>query len=321
MPVALPVGVALHRQGRSQAPRSRSPAHDRPRREAPGTTLRPRRRWRLCVPGRGGPPPTTVVSRMRRDAALFGPKPAPTGRRGRPRTRGERLPTPPEMAGSLRRRQFRAVTVEWRGRSETRFVWSREALWYGVCPKAMVRLVVARRPGRGRARRLLLHHRSRDGARRRPLALRRTLGDRSHLPRTSSRSSAVSSSRPGRARGPSAPPTSRSSCTARSGLVPHHIGPDRGSPLSPGTRPSAPRPSPTRWRNYAVLSGPRANFAKLWNPATQPRNGDRSDRCTRHGCIADVSPGTGSGRECESPTQEHCGITPNADTRARRACH
>ena len=183
MPVALPVGVALHRKGGAKLPALAVLLMTGLAERLPG------RRFVLCADGAyaclAGEdlPRTTVVSRMRRDAALFGPKPAPTGRRGRPRTRGERLPTPPEMAGSLRRRQFRAVTVEWRGRSETRLVWSREVLWYGVCPKAMVRLVVARAPGRGRARRLLLHHRSRDGARRRPLALRRTLGDRSHLPR------------------------------------------------------------------------------------------------------------------------------------------
>ena len=44
------------------------------------------------------------------------------------------------------RRQFRSVTVEWRGRSETRLVWARDVLWYGVRPKAMVRFVVVRDP-------------------------------------------------------------------------------------------------------------------------------------------------------------------------------
>ena len=146
MPVALPVGVALHRKGGAKLPALAVLLMTGLAERLPG------RRFVLCADGAyaclAGEdlPRTTVVSRMRRDAALFGPKPAPTGRRGRPRTRGERLPTPPEMAGSLRRRQFRAVTVEWRGRSETRFVWSREVLWYGVCPKAMVRLVVARDP-------------------------------------------------------------------------------------------------------------------------------------------------------------------------------
>ena len=39
-------------------------------------------------------PRTQLTSRIRRDAALFEPAPTRTGRRARPRTRGERLPTP-----------------------------------------------------------------------------------------------------------------------------------------------------------------------------------------------------------------------------------
>ncbi len=146
MPVALPVGVALHSKGGTKLPALAALLMT-----ALAARL-PERRFVLCADGAyaclAGEdlPRTTVVSRMRRDAALFGPKPAPTGRRGRPRTRGERLGTPQEIAGSLGRRKFRAVTVEWRGRSETRLVWSREVLWYGVCPKAMVRLVVVRDP-------------------------------------------------------------------------------------------------------------------------------------------------------------------------------
>lgn len=146
MPVALPVGVALHRKGGVKLPALAAQLM---------TALAgrlPERRFVLCADGAyaclAGEElaRTTVVSRMRRDAALFGPKPAPTGRRGRPRSRGERLGTPQEIAGALSRRQFGAVTVEWRGRSEKRLVWSRRVLWYGVCPDAMVRLVVVRDP-------------------------------------------------------------------------------------------------------------------------------------------------------------------------------
>ena len=35
---------------------------------------------------------------MRRDAALYEPAPTRTGRRGRPRTKGDRLPTPTGLA-------------------------------------------------------------------------------------------------------------------------------------------------------------------------------------------------------------------------------
>lgn len=149
MPIAVPVGVRLHRK-------------DGPTLAALAAELMgeladrlPTRHFVLCADGAysclAGEhlPRTTVVSRMRRDAALFGPKPPPTGRRGRPRVHGERLPTPPEMAAALRRRQFRSVTIEWRGRHQTRLVWSRDVLWYRVCPTAMVRLVVVRDPAGG----------------------------------------------------------------------------------------------------------------------------------------------------------------------------
>ncbi len=146
MPLALPVGVRLHRKGGAKLPALAAELMTELAAQLP------ERRFILCADGAyaclagADLPRTTVVSRMRRDAALFGPKPPPTGRRGRPRQRGERLPTPAQMAAGLRRRQFRSVTLEWRGRSETRLVWARDVLWYGVCPNAMVRLVVVRDP-------------------------------------------------------------------------------------------------------------------------------------------------------------------------------
>jgi DDE superfamily endonuclease len=146
MPIAVPVGVRLHRKNGAKLPALAVELI------AELAARLPQRRFILCADGAYAcvagvnVERTTVVSRMRRDAALFGPKPPPTGKRGRPRQRGERLPTPPEIAGSLRRRQFRTATIEWRGRRETRLVWSREVLWYGVCPTAMIRLVVVRDP-------------------------------------------------------------------------------------------------------------------------------------------------------------------------------
>ncbi|MGH9267980.1 MAG: IS701 family transposase [Acidimicrobiales bacterium] len=146
MPIAVPVGVRLHRKGEAKLP---ALAVDLMGELA---ARLPERSFILCADGAyaclagAELPRTTVVSRMRRDAALFGPKPPPTGRRGRPRQRGERLPTPPEMAAALRRRDLRRVHLEWRGGTATRLVWSRQVLWYGVRPHAMVRLVIVRDP-------------------------------------------------------------------------------------------------------------------------------------------------------------------------------
>ena len=110
----------------------------------------PERHFVLCADGAyaslagAGLPRTTVVSRMRRDAALYGPPPARTGKKGRPRPRGARLPNPAQLAA--RARKWGTVEVPWRGRTITRLIWSRRVLWYSVSPKAMVLLVVVRDP-------------------------------------------------------------------------------------------------------------------------------------------------------------------------------
>ncbi len=64
----------------------------------------PGRALHLCGDGAyaslcgAGLPRVEVTSRMRRDAALYEAAPPRTGKRGRPRLKGERLPTPPELA-------------------------------------------------------------------------------------------------------------------------------------------------------------------------------------------------------------------------------
>jgi len=144
MPVAVPVGVALHRKGGPKLPELARGLVAELAGRLPG------RHFVLCCDGAYAGlagkalPRTTVVSRMRRDAAIYGPPPARTGRRGRPRERGERLPAP--QALGRRARKWETVEVPWRGRAITRKIWSRPVLWYKVSPKAMVLLVVVRDP-------------------------------------------------------------------------------------------------------------------------------------------------------------------------------
>jgi len=144
MPIAIPVGIRLHRKDGPKLPSLAAELMIELAERLPD------RRFILCTDGAyaclagDGLPRTTIVSRMRRDAALFGPPPPRTGKRGRPRTKGERLPTPPQLAA--RARGFKKLDVDWRGRTETKLVWSRPVLWYGVCPNAMVLLVVVRDP-------------------------------------------------------------------------------------------------------------------------------------------------------------------------------
>ena len=112
----------------------------------------PQRDFHLCCDGAyaclagAALPRCQVTSRMRRDAALFEPAPPPTGRRGRPRTRGDRLPTPPQLAEQARRRDWQRVTINVRGRPVERLALVRDALWHTVNNTDLVRLVVVRDP-------------------------------------------------------------------------------------------------------------------------------------------------------------------------------
>lgn len=143
-PIAIPVGVALHRKGGATTT-------ELARQLMAGLAERlPERRFALCADGAYATlsgdhlARTQVVSRMRRDAALFGPPPPRTGKRGRPRRKGERLGTPVELAKAAT--GWKTVELDWRGATVTKQLWSRDVLWYRVCPDAMVRLVVVRDP-------------------------------------------------------------------------------------------------------------------------------------------------------------------------------
>lgn len=89
---------------------------------------------------------TLVVSRMCTDAALYEPAPAKTGKRGRPRTRGKRFPTPQQRAKALKAKDFTKVACEYRGHTKTKLVWTAPVLWHRLSANAMVRLVIVRDP-------------------------------------------------------------------------------------------------------------------------------------------------------------------------------
>jgi hypothetical protein len=86
-----------------------------------------------------------LISRLRRDAVLYEPlSPKRRGkRRGRPRTKGCRLPTPEQMARKVRH-WLRVTTIE-RGKARERLVYAHPVLWYRVS-KTPVLLVISRDP-------------------------------------------------------------------------------------------------------------------------------------------------------------------------------
>ncbi|WP_261568227.1 IS701 family transposase [Frankia gtarii] len=91
------------------------------------------------------PANVTWTTRPRADAALFALAPPRTGRRGRPRTKGDRLGTIRELAAAA---AYEHVTVTRYGRTDTVGIAVTDCLWYSVFGPRTVRLVLLREPGR-----------------------------------------------------------------------------------------------------------------------------------------------------------------------------
>ena len=88
------------------------------------------------------PPTVHIVSRMRKDAILYGlPPQLDEPRPGRRRVRGDRLATPAQLAEGIR--DYKMVRTVERGKKRKRLVWSKTVIWYHVSRKPVV-LVISR---------------------------------------------------------------------------------------------------------------------------------------------------------------------------------
>ena len=101
----------------------------------------------------GRPANVEVVGRLRPDAALWTPPPPRRpGQNGRPRKRGERLPTPQATAAARTDRgTWHRLRLRLYGRTVTPLVVGGTALWYAALRDQPVRYVVVRDPA-GRRR-------------------------------------------------------------------------------------------------------------------------------------------------------------------------
>jgi len=87
------------------------------------------------------------TTRLRKDAALHGLPPERTGRPGRPRVKGDRLPSLAKLAAAAK---FSQVTVTRYGRTETVGAAVVTCLWYSVFGSRPVTVVIVRdKPGSG----------------------------------------------------------------------------------------------------------------------------------------------------------------------------
>lgn len=88
----------------------------------------------------------TVTARLRSDAALYQPAPPPTGRRGRPRVKGDRLPELIMLAGMTRYR-WTPVQARCYGTTLDREVLAIRCVWYGALGRQPVQVVLSRPVG------------------------------------------------------------------------------------------------------------------------------------------------------------------------------
>jgi len=87
------------------------------------------------------PATVTWTTRLRKDAALHELPPPRTGRRGRPRTKGDRLGTADDIAATA---SWTTVTITAYGRQQVRHVTEATCLWYGSWHTRAVRLILSR---------------------------------------------------------------------------------------------------------------------------------------------------------------------------------
>jgi hypothetical protein len=87
------------------------------------------------------PPRVTWTTRLRKDAALYELPPARTGRRGRPREKGDRLPSLAELAATA---AFTQVTVTRYGKTATIQAAAVTCLWHSVFGTRPVTVVLIR---------------------------------------------------------------------------------------------------------------------------------------------------------------------------------
>lgn len=143
-PVALPVGFALIRKGSDDASRLEAA---RRLIEALAGAL-PGRRIDVVADSayagkalRALPQAVTWTTRLRSNAALYELAPPRTGRRGRPRTKGAKLPS---LAALAEGATFSAVTVHRYGATATVQVSVTACLWYGVFGPQQVQVILVR---------------------------------------------------------------------------------------------------------------------------------------------------------------------------------
>lgn len=91
---------------------------------------------------------TTWTTRLPANAVLYGPKPPPTGKRGRPRVKGDRLGTCAQTAQAA---NWQDAVIHVYGQDTTMQIAAADALWHGSFKNVPGRVVLVKEPGSGKA--------------------------------------------------------------------------------------------------------------------------------------------------------------------------
>lgn len=87
------------------------------------------------------PASITITTRLAKTSVLYAPAPPPTGRRGRPALKGERLGTAADLASTA---HFTTAQLKRYGRTDTVHVTEIRCLWYGSFHTQPVRVILLR---------------------------------------------------------------------------------------------------------------------------------------------------------------------------------
>ena len=99
------------------------------------------------------PERVTWTTRIQRNGVLYQPAPPPTGKRGRPRTKGDRIGTPAQAAAGA---TWRQAAVARYGRTDIVRIAEVDCLWYGAFGKRTGRLIAAAEGAGEEGRQLLV---------------------------------------------------------------------------------------------------------------------------------------------------------------------
>src|SRR4029450_4357960 len=99
------------------------------------------------------PERVTWTTRIQRNGVLYQPAPPPTGKRGRPRTKGDRIGTPPQAPAGA---PWRQAAVARYGRTDIVRIAEVDCLWYGAFGKRTGRLIAAAEGAGEEGRQLLV---------------------------------------------------------------------------------------------------------------------------------------------------------------------